>query len=127
MNLEDKAKERPTVYLAGSLLESEYSYQTPELVDADTLTEQGEFPEYGDFLECRERSPVDGSDRGECYVEVPAALARWLVEHTEPGSWWKVNAADKNSDGAWQFDAEVVVDDGQSSLSAAAAMDDDDD
>lgn len=126
MNLEDKAEESPTVYLAGSLTESEYRLTTTELVGADELTPEGEFPQYGDFLEVQERSPVDGTDRGTVHVEVPSALARWLVEHVEKGDWWTVNGAEKGEDGTWRFRCELVERGEQKSLETAAeAMTDD--
>lgn len=126
MNLEDKAQEAPNVYLAGSLPESEYSFQTTELVGADELTDPDEFPEFGDFLECRERSPVDGTDRGTVFIEVPQKLAQWLVEHVEPGDWFAVKAAEKDESGTWRFDCELADETQAQSLEAAAAMGNDD-
>lgn len=128
MKLGDKAQERPQVALAGSLLESQYRLVTDELVPADDISEAGEFPQYGDFLLCPERSPVDHSDRGETFVEIPSRLARWLVEHVEDGDWWQVVDASKDGDGQWHFDCQVVETDDDSAPdleSAAAAMDDD--
>lgn len=126
MNLEDKAEEAPNVLLAGSLPESEYRFHTTELVGANDITDEGEFPEFGDFLECDERSPVDGTDRGTVYIEVPQKLAQWLVEHVEPGDWFTVNAAEKDENGTWQVDCETVDETSAQSLEAAAAMGNDD-
>lgn len=109
--------------LASDLLESQYSYDQTELVAADDLTPEGDFPQYGDFLPVQERSPVDGGFRGDCFIEVPAALAEWLVENTEPGDWWQVHAVEKN-DGEWRIEAENVSrDDDQASLEESSDSD----
>ena len=110
MKLSDKAEETPDVTLAGDLIESAYELQSddPELVPADELTAEDEFPKYGDFLEVVEYSPYDGTDRGECYVEVPQRLAAWLVENeVGDGERWKVVQSQK-VDGEWQFEVELV-------------------
>lgn len=121
--LSEKADRGPRVVLAGDLVESQYSHDVEELMNADELTPEGEFPQYGDFLPVEERSQMDGTFRGECYVEVPAALAEWLVENTEPGDWWQVRAAEK-VEGEWQVEAENVTrDDSQESLEGSADSD----
>jgi len=107
MDLQDKAEETPEVSLARDLIESEYELTGTELVGADELTAEGEFPQYGDFLEVHEYSPVDGTDRGEVFIEVPAALARWLVENVEEGERFRVVSVRK-VDGEYSFDCETV-------------------
>lgn len=127
MNLEDKAEASPTVFLTGSLTESEYELLTKELVAADDLTEPGQFPEYGDFLEVEEYSPVDGTPRGIAFIECPSALARWLVDQElEIGDRFRVTAVDKDNRDTWLIEAESVDSSRPQSLEAAAAMDNSD-
>lgn len=109
-SLSDKATETPDVTLAGNLLESAYELHEddPELVPADDVTPEGEFPQYGDFMPVQEFSPYDGTDRGETYVEVPQALARWLVENEiSADDRWKV-VQSRKVDGEWQFELETI-------------------
>jgi len=110
MDLSDKAQESPDVTLAGDLLESSYEVTETELVPADELTGEDEFPKYGDFLPAHEFSPYDGTDRGETYIEVPQALAQIIVERDlADGTRWKV-VQSRKVDGEWQF--EIEPDDG---------------
>lgn len=127
MNLEDKAKEQPTVHLANSLTESVYRLETTELVAADDLTDEDEFPKYGDFLETTEFSPVDGTERGVTFIEVPGALARWLVDNEAGvGDRFRVLGAEKQDDGTWSFDCSSEDGSQQKSLEKASeAMGDD--
>lgn len=83
----------------------EFRHETTELVDADELTPEGEFPEYGEYLLCEERSAVDHTPRGEVYVEVCSQLAERLVE-IGTGRWWNVTGVEK-VDGAWVVDVEA--------------------
>lgn len=108
MDLNDKAQETPDVTLAGDLLESAYEVTETELVKADEVTAEGEFPKYGDFLPVDEYSPYDGTPRGETYIEVPQALAQLLIEREfTDGTRWKV-VQSRKVDGEWQFDVEEV-------------------
>jgi len=84
MKLGDKAAETPEVSLASQLTGSVYELIDDELVAADELTPEGEFPQYGDFLEVQEESPVDGTERGKVHIEVPTNLAQLLVEEIAP-------------------------------------------
>lgn len=112
MKLGDKAEEPPDVTLNDDILESYYRLleDNPDLVPADELTPEGDFPQYGDFLEVEERSPVDGTMRGKTWLLISQDLARWLVEEeTSAEDWWIVK--DKEMvDGTWQFDCERVSD-----------------
>lgn len=109
--LGDKAQGSPDVQLANQLTGSVYEVVTDELVEADELTPEGDFPQYGDFLPVEEYSPVDGTDRGETHIEVPAALAEWLVEEIMPHSdtdRFRVVSHQK-VDGEHRFDCEPVT------------------
>lgn len=110
MNLKDKASDQPDVSLANQLTSSVYEVVDDELVPADELTEEGQFPQYGDFLEVKEYSPVDGTPRGSTYIEVPRGLAKWLVEELMPSSdtnRFRVLSHQK-VDGEHEFDCELV-------------------
>lgn len=106
-SLEDKAESEVDVTLAADLVESQYRLVSLELTPADELGTD-DFPLYGDFAEVEERSPVDGTFRGQSHVEIPASLASWLVE-AEVGTsdWWQVIDAEK-VDGSWRFEVEVA-------------------
>lgn len=107
MDLNDKAQAAPDVTLAGDLLESAYEVDDTELVAADDLTPEGEFPQFGDFLPVREYSPYDGTARGQTHIEVPQQLAEILVERDlTDGRRWVV-AESRKVDGQWQFEVEV--------------------
>jgi len=110
MNLKDKAADVPEVSLSNQLTGSVYEIVTDELIEADELTPEGEFPQYGDFLKVQEYSPVDNTERGETHIEVPRDLARWLVEELLPSSStdkFRVISHQK-IDGEHQFDCEAV-------------------
>lgn len=108
MDLSEKATESPDVTLAGDLLESAYEVSETELVGADDVTPEGEFPQYGDFLPVQEFSPYDGTDRGETYIEVPQALAQLIIEEElADGTRWKVIHSRK-VDGEWKFEIEEI-------------------
>jgi len=109
-DLADKAESGPDVTLAPDLLEGQYSYEDTELIGADELTDEGEFPQYGEFLPVDERSPYDGGFREQTHIQVPTALAKWLIENTKPGDWWQVTEA-KKVGGRWQIEASNVSDD----------------
>lgn len=113
MNLKDKAAEVPDVSLANQLTGSVYEIVNDELIPADELTDEGEFPKYGDFLEVNEYSPVDGTPRGQTYIEVPRGLAQWLVDELLPRSdvdQFRVLSHEKRDD-THQFDCAVVAED----------------
>jgi len=102
MKLGDKAEaaDQPDVVLAGDSV-GMYELQTDELSPADDVSEPGEFPQYGDFMtagKVRQSGEVS-----EVWLEVPASLAQWLVDHEiEIGDRFRVGAVGK-SDGRWQY------------------------
>lgn len=110
MNLKDKAADTVDVSLSNQLTGSVYEIVTDELVEADELTPEGEFPQYGDFLKVEEYSPVDDTERGETHIEVPRDLAKWLVDELMPES--ETNrfriVSHQKVDGEHQFDCEPV-------------------
>lgn len=79
-----------------------------ELVDADELTADGTFPEFGEFLAVEE----EGAEE-ESYWECPANLAAVMVSRAEEsgkaltGIWFDVVAAQKDPSGEWKFVTEI--------------------
>lgn len=122
MNLKDKAKDRPEVQLARQSAPGAYRMLTTELVSAEDLTPEGEFPEYGDFLQVG-RVGTDATQ----YIECPAALARYLVNDLEAaeGDQFRIESVTK-IDGEWQYTChEIETDkDGDLTLAEAAGSDD---
>jgi len=123
MNLKDKAKDRPEVLLARSSSPGAYEVRSLELSGADELTDEGDFPQYGDFLHCHRA----GTDK-TVWVECPAALARFLVNDidVEVGDVFRIRSVTK-VDGEWRYEAEPVdverADDGSITLAEAAGDD----
>jgi hypothetical protein len=114
MKLEDKAADRPDVKLARDSAPGAYTLTTDDLVAADDLTDEGEFPEFGDFLEVER----PGAGR-RCWIECPADLARWLVGHDldeserpriEIGETFRIRSVSK-VDNEWSYECEAVADD----------------
>jgi hypothetical protein len=110
MKLGEKAEATPEVVVTRDLFGSEaYQLVTDELTEADELTAEGEFPQYGQFLEVDSRAYPHGDERGEKYIEVPTALARWVVDNVEEGDWFRITETRK-VDGEWQVDGEALED-----------------
>lgn len=100
MDLNDKAEESPDVTLIGDAQYSGYRLRDTELKPADELTDEDEFPEYGDFL------PVGGGDFPEMWIECPQSLAQGLVElDLEPGDEFRITEAVKRN-GTWDVTVE---------------------
>jgi len=107
MKLGDKAKQadQPEISLARQSAPGLYQLETDELIEADDLTEEGQFPQYGTFLK------VMTSNGGreitfdkEEYIECPSALAKWLVDtEIEIGEFFRIQSVRK-IDGNWQYD-----------------------
>lgn len=101
MNIDDKATESPDVRLMYDAQHSGYRLLSTELVPADEITDEDEFPEFGDFLSVA--LPGSG-DESQLYVECPQSLAAGLVGlEVEDGDEFRVEAASK-VDGEWQVE-----------------------
>jgi len=110
-DLEEKARDSPEVSLARQSAPGLYRLTTTDLVPADEITPEGDFPQYGDFLRVEVTSGgTDPEWSGTEYIECPAALARWLVENVEVGESFRIRSVQK-VDGEWRYDCEAVVGD----------------
>jgi len=108
MKLGDKAEESPDVDLARQSAPGVYRLKTDNLVPADVLTAEGQFPQYGDFLHVETTN--GGSEPtwdGEQFIECPQDLAKWLVEEVEIGDGFRIKQVTK-IDGEWEYSCELV-------------------
>jgi hypothetical protein len=75
---------------------------TDELVPADELTPDGEFPQYGDFLHV-------GTESGTQWIECPRALAAWIVDTgLSIGDGFRIRTVTK-VDGEWDYKCERLM------------------
>lgn len=107
MKLGDKAEQsdREEVRLARDTIGA-YRLESEDLVPADDISGEDEFPQYGDFLACRELRQVNGKvEIGEkVLVEVPGALAKELVEQEiGEGDGFRIQSVRKNAAGEWEY------------------------
>jgi len=107
MKIGDKAEasNAPDVYLPRDSI-GLYRLENDELTDCDEITEEGQFPEYGDFLEATEA--VGGASPGwageTCYVSCPGGLAEVLAGmEIEPGDCFRIESARKSASGSWVY------------------------
>ena len=103
MKIQDKA-ETPTedIDLARYSAARAYKLLTDELVPADELTPDGEFPQYGDFLHV-------GTESGTQWIECPRALAAWIVDAgLSIGDGFRIRTVSK-VDGEWEYKCERLM------------------
>jgi len=111
MKLGDKSEraDRPEVRLPRDSV-GIYTLQSLEYWAADEISDEGEFPKYGDFLKCR--TTTGGADPEwdvEVFVSCPLGLEEELLEmEVEDGDTFRIQQVSKNADGEWQYH---VVDD----------------
>lgn len=89
-----------------------------ELVEADEISDEGDFPKHGQFLAVEEKTASGKYDR-EAFWECPAGLARMVVEAVEESGGpaevkpatvtIDVDGAAKTEGGAWRFWASIDV------------------
>jgi len=99
--------EHPEVHLAsGDQLGKTYEVVTAGILDADEVTDEGEFPEYGEFMPCRDQ-------RGDTiYVEIPLDLEEKIVRGSPgnreklEGLVFRVVSLSKSHEGNWQYELE---------------------
>lgn len=83
-----------------------YRLEDDELIGADEISREDEFPKYGDFLVTRELRQVAGEvELGEdVLVEVPGQLAQQLVAmEIEPGDCFRIQSVRKNAQNEWEY------------------------
>jgi hypothetical protein len=103
MKIEDKAQTIPDIDLAAYSGARAYIILSDELVPADRLSPEGEFPKYGDFLHVM-------TTGGEGYIECPQALAAWLVEQDASIHFgFRIRTVTKDSNGEWVYDCEELT------------------
>jgi len=111
-DLEDLASSAREVVRAKNAENVAYRLQDTESTDADEISAEGEFPQFGDFLDV---VAVDsnGAPLGPRWLECPGGLARELVEAelVEAGAEFQVVDSSKDETGAWSFDIEDRNDD----------------
>jgi len=111
MKLGEKAEqaEQPDVSLARDSAPGFYVLQTDELTQANEITAEDQFPQYGDFLEVGVPNADRVVDRTE-FIECPAGLAQWLVEEElEVGDSFRVLDVWK-ADGSWCYQCRQIED-----------------
>lgn len=109
--LDEKAQPTPEVRRPSEAPDW-YRLESMELVDADSISPEGEFPKYGEFIDVRlvDTGGVHDSD-GPTYVECPGGLARALVEAgVEAGDFFAIEDASKNGDDEWTFTVDAELD-----------------
>jgi len=125
-NLTDKAEANRPARRAEDLPAAMYRLDDTELVDAEQIGSEDEFPLYGDWIDATEVGRT-GDVHGERWLECPAALAQELVDlGVGRGDVFAVQSASKDSDGNWTFAVEQRQPSGQASLEQSAAPDDTD-
>lgn len=107
MKLGDKAEQsdRDEVRLARDSVGA-YRLESEELIEADEISGEDEFPKYGDFLVCRELRQVAGEVEigDKVLVEVPGQLAKQLVEQNiTEGDGFRIQSVRKNAAGEWEY------------------------
>jgi hypothetical protein len=103
MKIADKANtDTQDIDLARYSAARAYKLLTDELVEADELTPEGEFPQFGDFLHV-------GTTAGTQYIECPRALAAWIVDAgLSIGDGFRIRTVSK-VDGEWEYQCERLM------------------
>jgi hypothetical protein len=111
VKISDKAEETPEISLVRQSAPGAYVFVEDELTSAEDLTDEDQFPEYGDFLPVRRAQATDGGHEASGdteWIQCPQDFAQWLVEHgLEPGDGFRIKSVQK-VDGQWQYDCELL-------------------
>lgn len=104
----------PEVVLAADLAhQGPAAIANGRLLDADQITDEGEFPNHGKFLAVRREQPGNGSWADELeYWECPSALAAEITDEldedeTIAGTGFQVARAHGGNGDPWKFDVTV--------------------
>ena len=87
-----------------------YRLQDDELTSHENIREDGDFPQYGEFLACNKVRAADGEfiDGEDVWLECPGALAEGLVHRqVEPAEVFAVAEPQKSMGGRWSFSVTV--------------------
>lgn len=84
-----------------------YRLEDTDSTEADEISAEGEFPQFGEFLDVTALNGGAG-DLGPRWLECPGGLARELVEAglAEDGAEFQILGTEKDDTGAWTFDLE---------------------
>jgi len=106
-DIEDLASTARDVIRAEDAENVPYRLEDTETTDADDISPEGEFPQFGDFLDVTALDG-DGVGLGPRWLECPGGLARMLVdaELVEAGAEFQILDASKDDSGAWTFEIE---------------------
>jgi hypothetical protein len=106
MNIGDKAEQADSdeVRLARDSM-GVYRLESEMLTEADEISDEDSFPQYGDFLKAK--TTTGGANPTfdvPVWVECPSDLAQQLVElEVEPGDGFRIQQVQKNGSGEWQY------------------------
>lgn len=100
------AADRPDVYV-GRDIAGVYEIASFETYEADDITDEGEFPEFGDFVKAYEVD-TNGTAKDEaCYLALYVELDRQLDEVLdEEGDRVSIEAVRETRDGGYVMDVE---------------------
>jgi len=105
--IEDLASTARPVIRVENAENTPYRLQDTDTTDADDISPEGDFPQFGDFLDV---TALDGNatDLGPRWLECPGGLARALVDKdlVAPDAQFQVVDVSKDDSGAWTFDIE---------------------
>lgn len=84
-----------------------YKLAGSRLVDCDEITEEGKFPQYGEFIAVTVPN-AEGEDGHNELLACPAGLAAFLVEKDlDVGDSFRIRDVWK-SDGSWKYQCRVI-------------------
>jgi len=91
------------IHLTGDMAYSTYRLESKELSPADEISDDGQFPQFGDFADVTIPTNGDGDDP-ELWAEICSSLAQSLVEQElGEGDIFRVGPTEK-VDGEWRVD-----------------------
>ena len=105
--IEDLASTARPVIRVENAENTPYRLQDTDTTDADDISPEGEFPQFGDFLTVVALDS-NAAALGPRWLECPGGLARALVDRdlVSEGAQFEVVDASKDESGAWTFDIE---------------------
>lgn len=89
-----------------------YRLESTDLYEADELSDEGEFPEYGAFFPVVVLA-MDGTERDEGWLSAPRGLVEAMSDAgvLEPDAEFVISHAAKDREGQWVFEVETRGDD----------------